>query len=193
MNSRVESLLETNSWGNRIRALKQISEMLMTAEEPSRSWRRVLDITQQSSILPLSEADVLPDVHSVVAQLRAILIEEPPPCNLSFFYFGLVDLWSEQEQREKAGFYVAGGTGQDTWREIASGNISYLPQRRWLSAAILNDIKEAELQIPDHREMLDYAVMFGGAGIIAKFAIKTMGIALPVFVGFDCGDYERVA
>jgi hypothetical protein len=59
--------------------------------------------------------------------------------------------------------------------------------------ALLNTIKEAERQVPERREILDYAVMFGGGGVIAKFALAALNVKRPVYVGFDSGDHERIS
>ncbi len=61
------------------------------------------------------------------------------------------------------------------------------------TTALLNRIKEAERQTPDRRDFLDYAVMFGGGGVLAKFALSALSIHLPVYVGFDSGDFELIS
>lgn len=192
MPHRAETLADMNSWANKVRAVKAISKMLRSAQEPETAWLSVLEITDQINTQCLNQLAPSADIHTVVERLHAIWQDEPPPDNLTFFYFGLVDLWNEHEQREKAGFYIAGGSDKDARQAITSGGISYLPQRRWLSTKLLNDIKQAERKIPDLREFLDYAVMLGAAGIIAKFAIRELKLKQQTYLGFDSGDFELI-
>jgi hypothetical protein len=181
----------TTPFGKRLTAFRKIYKMLRTAQAPNNCWQTVLDVTEQTDILSLSQGDIVQDIGSVANQLRSIWKEEPIPTDLRFFYFGLDDVWNEREQKEEAGFYVSGGRSQNAREELKSG-VSYLPRGRYLSTVTLKQIKEVERQLPERQEMLDYAVMFGAGAIIAKFAIKMVGVDLPVYVGFDFGDYERV-
>jgi hypothetical protein len=182
-----------NSWDNKARAFEEISSMLRAAEDPKIAWQQILEITKQSDIAVLSATQPLLDIRSVTAELRTIFTQNPLPSDLSFCYFGLVDLWNEQEKQEKAGFYVAGGKPPADWNVHACGKIFYFPKNRWLSSTIPNDIKKAEQQRPERREFLGHAVMFGGARVIAKFAMAALDMTLPVYVGFDSGDFELVS
>ncbi len=41
--------------------------------------------------------------------------------------------------------------------------------------------------------VFDYALMLGAAGVLAKFAAASLGLTQTILVGFDCGDYARIA
>jgi hypothetical protein len=108
MNPDAEKLKAMNSWDNKTRAFDQITQMLRKTADPGDAWSKVLEITEQSDILLLRAACPLPDIQAASAALGALFASKPPPRRLSFFYFGLLDLWNEREQKEKAGLYIVG-------------------------------------------------------------------------------------
>ncbi len=68
-----------------------------------------------------------------------------------------------------------------------------LERMGWQKCKLLNQIKIAEAELPDRADVLDYAVMLGGTALTVKGAIQVQKVSLPVYVGFDSGDFLLVS
>ncbi len=141
--------------------------------------------------------DIADDVEDIVTQLAQIRAEEPPPDDLSFLYFGLVDVadpdtnW--QEVGTGVGFYVSGGQAENPERDLPDVPRSYFPEDRFLKSPLLQAIREASRTLGRDYNVFDYGLMLGAAGLLAKFAAARLGLTETILVGFDCSDYARVA
>jgi hypothetical protein len=131
------------------------------------------------------------EAQSVAAAVRQIFAKEPPPSNLSFLYFGLFD--QVAGGGHLVGFYVAGGVATLHLKAVETGNLSYFPDNRFLTSQVLNMIAQLAATEPRVRDLLNYAVLFGAAGIIAKCVSRYLGLNVPVYTGFDSGDYSLVS
>jgi hypothetical protein len=171
---------------------KRIEQETRTNPDPALCWQHVLDIAGQSSDPILAALDFPNEAEATTEQIRSIFAHEPLPSDVAFLYFGLYDRADSQDQFPSAGFYVAGGSGQDPSEALDSGNLTYVPKHRSLNSDILNRIRELAYQRPEMRQLLDYTILFGAAAILAKSVVANLGLRLPVYVGFDSGDYGLV-
>lgn len=169
-----------------------IAELLRASSDMRDCWRKILASARVED-RGLTDAKIEEDVARVGAQLSQILTQDPPPSDLAFVYFGLFEKGSHQHRARRAGLYVAGGVGNPE-RSLDEGRLSYSPHNRFLESSLLLAVARAtRAQSSNQRQVFDYLLTFGAAGLIAKFSSLSYGIPLPVFVGFDSGDYARVA
>jgi len=61
--------------------------------------------------------------------------------------------------------------------------------QRQLHSDVLEQIKAAEAEFPGKAEVLNYALMLGGAALIAREVVQNLKVSLPVYAGFDSGDF----
>lgn len=177
------------------RAFRKVVALVQSCEDPCSCWTQVLDFAGQASNSELTSADIQSDIRSVAKQLECILATAPMPPDTSFVYFGFFD--RVVEGKEQAGYYISGWTGEHSDERLAEGgDPHYFPENRHLTSPLLNSIKAfaASKSSGSHDavQALEYAVTFGAASIISKFAASSVGLSLPVYVGFDSGDFARV-
>ncbi len=157
-------------------------------------WQRLLTLTKQSWIQRLTAINVGAEITSVAHQLATIWSHEPVPREATFLYFGLYDLPDEKLPRGRVGLVLSGGSSPNPTEELTAGcTLPYLPKNGHLKCELLEQIRIAETELPEQADVLDYAVMLGGAAITVKGAIKVRGVSLPVYVGFDAGDFLLVS
>jgi hypothetical protein len=141
--------------------------------------------------------DVATEVDQIAAQLSYVRDQAPPPTDVSFLYFGLVDLadpngnW--QEVGPEIGFYVSGGQADDPERDLPEAPRSYFPEDRFLESSLLREIRDASKALGRDYNVFDYGLMLGAAGLLAKFAAQRLDFRQAILVGFDCGDFARFA
>jgi len=174
--------------------LAQIEMAVRTQKNPDQSWSEVLRIARMSDHPLLALLDVSAESDAIVKQVVEILGKEPPPPDLTFVYFGLFDLLEGTDQQPSAGYYMAGGSANDPAQALAVGDLSYFPDHRFLQSSLLDQIKEVGRQARDTQtSVLDYAVMLGAAATLAKAVACRLGFNVPVFSGFDSGDFVQIA
>jgi hypothetical protein len=158
-------------------------------------WQRLLSLTKQPGIIQrLTAIDVGAEITAVAHQLATIWSHEPVPREATFLYFGLYDLSDEKLPRGRVRLYLSGGSSPNPVEELTAGcTLLYLPKNGCLKCELLEQIRIAETELPEQADVLDYAVMLGGAAITVKGAIKVRGVSLPVYVGFDAGDFLLVS
>ena len=171
-----------------------VVDLVHTKMAPHLCWRKLLALTNQSDIERLIAIDVDAEITSVAQQLDKILLDEPIPENATFLYFGLFDLHNPKMPKGRAGFYLSGGSGLNPTEELrVGGTLPYLPRNGHLKCKLLDQIKIAEAELPDRAAVLSYAVMLGGAALTVKGVIQARKVSLPVYVGFDSGDFLLVS
>ena len=168
-----------------------ILSLLKNEDDPVLFWKKVLETAGEQSF-SLRNMDINADIDNIAEQVRNILKLEPIPANLTFLYFGLYDIL-DSDGEEKPGFYLAGGQANSPESALDNGDLSFFPDNRLLQSATLNAIYRILQQKPERTEVLKYAVAFGAAGIIAKNTSVSLGLKIPVYVGFDSGDYALVS
>jgi hypothetical protein len=137
---------------------------------------------------------VAAEITSIAHQLKTIWSNEPIPDDMTFLYFGLFDLYDEATAKVQAGLYLSGGTGPNPIEELGGGgSLPYLPEDGYLKSHLLEQIKITGAEQPEQADVLDYALMLGGAALAVKGAIEAQGVSLPVYVGFDSGDFLSVS
>jgi hypothetical protein len=57
-----------------------------------------------------------------------------------------------------------------------------------LESPLLDRVKVEALHAGEDYNSYDYALMFGAAAILAKFAMRELGLKETLLVGFDSGD-----
>jgi hypothetical protein len=136
------------------------------------------------------------DVASLASQVEGVIAVDPIPSEVTFLWFGLFDL----RTGDNVGFYISGGTGTNPDRDQRR---LYWPEGRYLTSRVLDTTKATIMQVKrsarqkgkelsDEYHLLDYATMFGAAALLTRFAIRSLTIRLPVYVGFDSGDWALV-
>src|SRR5262245_10569598 len=99
-----------------------------------------------------------------------------------------------QGDEEYAGYYLAGWTSEEQLEE--GGTPPYFPKSRYITSGLLNMVKSEAGRIGGGSpkfSVFDYAVMFGAAATLSRFAARSLGITVPIYVGFDSGDFARIA
>jgi|SRR5579864_1349852 len=165
-----------------------VADLLQTEPNPTRCWQALLALAGLSSEERFKGVEVQDDVNTVAQQLREVWKQEPIPGGTAFLFFGLYDLANQNTLQAQAGFYLSGGDG-DPIKHLTAGKLSYFPVRRQLHSNVLNRIKAAEGEFPRESDFLDYALMLGGAALIAREAVANLNVSLPVYAGFDSGDF----
>ena len=178
--------------------LASLFETLRTAvadsSTPAAAWQAVVaavDTTGYHVPARVRDVDTSAEVGRVASQLSAGLAEEPPPPGLSFYFFGLFDSWDPDAEREGAGFYFSGGSGEPE-EVLAEGDLDYFPEARYLESDLLHAIKAAAPELGKEYLVFDYGLMFGAAGVLAKFAAREAGLSESLIVGFESGDFGCV-
>jgi hypothetical protein len=176
-----------------------IVELVRSNDDPESCWAGVLEITGQTSNATLASLEIESDLLALITRARGILAAEPISPEATFLWFGLFDL--RIQDKEVEGYYISGWTGinPDIRRQRA-----YWPEGRYLTSNVLDSVKSeivrianqsrlAKKELPLEYHMLDYAIMFGAAALLTKFIIRGLAIELPVYVGFDSGDWALIA
>ena len=163
-------------------------DLLRTKSSSSVFWDALLRLSGKSSVDALKSLDVQGDIGAVADQLSRIWASEPIPEGTTFLYFGLYDLVEKGSGNRGVGFYVSGGNGLDPIRQLEDGNLSYLPKRRQIHSHILGQIIATEKKVPGQTDVLGYALRLGAAALLARDAVESLDVLLPVYAGFDSGD-----
>jgi hypothetical protein len=71
--------------------------------------------------------------------------------------------------------------------------LSYLPKGGHLKCHLLEEIKVAEAELPEEADLLTTQSCWEGLPLTVKGAIQVRGVSLPVYVGFDSGDFLLVS
>jgi hypothetical protein len=176
----------------------KIVALVSTSDDLLSCWSAVLDITGQRADGFLAPQNVRADVAFVSAQLERIFSAAPLPKKVTYLYFALFD--QIENGREMPGYYVAGYGGASADEELRDGREPlYWPANRYLRSTMLNRIKDEVLRQrasgagSQQSRVLDYAITFAAAATISKFSVLNLAIKLPVYVGFDSGDFARIA
>jgi hypothetical protein len=92
------------------------------------------------------------------------------------------------------------GRGYNADDELAGGEEPpYFPAHRCMRSGLLDKVKNQSVRLGtslvanEQRRTLDYALMLGTAALLSRFAALSLGIKMPIYVGFDSGDFARVA
>ncbi len=171
---------------------REIQRITATQMDPHASWTRVLEITGQTGDPQLVSVDMGMESRAVARQMREILAQQPLPSGVTFLYFGLFDPMSEKGKRMSAGYYVAAGAAGNCEEALRRGDLKYLPENRFIESAVLSSVRESACEESSRKDILGYAVLFGAAAILAKEAVISIGLHLPVYVGFDSGDFAVI-
>ena len=178
----------------------RIVEAVRSSDEPLSCWSTLLEITGQASNQAVAGLDVRADIVSLTEQTDRVLRANRLPPEVTFFWFGLCDLLVNGH--EIKGYYLSGYSGTDP--DGDSNSLVYSPESRWLRSNVLESIKDALKRIertardagkelPEDYQALDYALMFGAAALLTKFVMVPLNTrSLPVYVGFDSGDWALV-
>jgi hypothetical protein len=175
----------------------RIVAQVRASDDPVSCWTRLLDITGQASNHHFQWPDIADDVTYVAEQLERIFSTEPVPNNIAGLYFGLFDRLLGMKEVE--GYYISGWTGNVPDALAHGWEAQYFPKDRYISSRLLNSVKHETNRLrqstADHNQLavFDYAVRFGAAAVVSKFAALSLGLRLPVYVGFDSGDFACVA
>jgi len=173
------------------RKLTEIAKIVRDSADPTAGW---LNFSQSADELVddnLKNPELRHEILEMAAKLSAIWATEPPLPNISFLYFGIFEA-VDNKNGVVPNLYVSGGTGADPEEKLNSGNLSYLPKARFLDPSLLRLLASSRPLNSKKAEAFDYLVVFGASAILVKFALKACSITLPVFVGFDSGDFARV-
>ena len=167
-------------------------ETISSSNDLSKCWQEILKITEEQGNEALASANIRSDLDSIVAQVKNTLDTQPPSSEIRLLWFGLFD--GLRGDKEYAGYYIAGWTGEE--QLVEGGPIPYFPESRYITSQLLDAVKNEAVRIGRNSPkfcVFDYAVMFGAAATLSRFAAQSLGITLPIYVGFDSGDFARIA
>ena len=175
-------------------AFDAVERVVQGSEDPRSGWAALVAVIDDTGFPvpePLRSADFTAEVEIIRRKLARTFADEPPPADLTAFYFGLFTSWDPTTETESAGFYVSGGTTPNP-EDALEGELAYRPAQRYLDSVLLDGIHNAHPSGTPGFKVYDYAFMIGAAGLLAKHAVRELAGNRPVFVGFDSGDYLRV-
>jgi hypothetical protein len=155
---------------------------------PNRIWDR------------FNRLDYEKDVKRLGGWFRSLLISEPPPGNINAFWFGLFTACKE-DGKETFSLYVIGSTSYDSsddsgdWACIT--NESFVPKGRYAKSKILSEIYELVSKDEAVKEIGEYVLCLGYAGLAIKEITRGIEPRLlfglrdsrAIAVGFDEGDF----
>ncbi|HJR66290.1 MAG TPA: hypothetical protein VJ802_07650 [Gemmatimonadaceae bacterium] len=173
---------------------RAVLRAVTSAPSAAAAWTATVHAVAPSGhIVPpkLQTWDASREVAHITAQLAQITEDIPLPPDLTFLYFGLVDLWIPETESEEVGFHLAGGIADDPEAELAEPRLPYYPDDAFLESALLQEIRLASKALGADYNVFDYGLMLGAAGILAKFAARELKLPHAIMVGFDCGDAAR--
>jgi len=161
------------------------------------AWKAVASAgKKKGGVIPddICGANAEGETQIVARQLRGILERNPPPPNLTFLYFGLFPAAVSETSEETAGFYVAGGESSEA-EPVLDGldDLTWFPRDEYFDSPLLQRVKTEALRGGDDYNFYDYALMFGAAALLAKFAMRELRLDHTLLVGFDSGDVALVA
>lgn len=164
-----------------------------TCESPGAGWRAMCrlaaDELGQQSIASIASLDLDAEARRARSSLSALMKKEPPPRAIDTLLFGLFD--SVEGDETVAGYYVAGVIGFDPGDGDSLCDPAWWPKGRYLRSDALDAILAAARETSgDARTMLDYALRFGAAAVISRFAAE--GHPHRIVVGFDDGDFAEL-
>jgi len=174
--------------------LLAIPSIVDKAASPDEAWRHLWSRVgaRWNSASEVLRSDVNRETKLIVAQLREVFAEAPPPSNLQLLYFGLFTGANPDTSEQVAGYYVSGTTRAvplvDSSAELSGGVLDYLPENKYLWSPILQRIKAASLANEFQHDEYDYALMLCTASILSFFAVSQLDMRCRVVVGFDSGD-----
>jgi hypothetical protein len=180
--------MQSNDKANMFLKLRELAKLDL---DEGKQWLQVLAITGQSRNSLLTKLDILEDSFEIAKQVAKIVHTDPFPANLTFLYFGLFDKPALRSGEISQGFYLAGGDASNPVRALEDGNLSYFPKHRFLKSIVLDTAKAMET--PEQNDLFGYALVFGAAATMTRATMKHLSIDLPVFVGFDEGDYALIS
>ena len=171
---------------------RRIVAAVSSSIDPNQCWEEILEITGEQGNSTLASVNMQFELDSIVTQVGAVLREEAPPPEIRLLWFGLFD--GLRGDREYAGYYLAGWTDE---KELDKGGPPpYFPNSRYLTSQLLDLLKDEARRVGEDSPrfaIYDYALMFGAAATLSRFAVRSLQATLPVFVGFDSGDFAQVA
>jgi hypothetical protein len=175
-----------------ITAFHRMVATVSSSNDLSKCWHEVLEINGERGNVTLASADIQSDLESIVAQIKKTLDAQPPSSQIHVMWFGLFD--GLRGDTEYAGYYLAGWTDEQQLNE--GGTPPYFPESRYLTSQLLDIVKGEAIRVGGESPkftVFDYAVMFGCAATLSRFAALSLGFGVPVYVGFDSGDFARIA
>ena len=175
-----------------ITAFDRIVTAVRSSNDLSKCWHDVLEINGEQGNAALTSADIQSDLDSIVEQVRKTLRTHPPSSEMRLVWFGLFD--GIRGDKEYAGYYIAGWTNEEQLNQ--GGPPPYFPESRYITSRLLDAVKTEAVRVGGDSpkfSVFDYAVMFGAAATLSRFAALSLGIERPIYVGFDSGDYARIA
>jgi hypothetical protein len=157
---------------------------------PEQGWTALVQETARHGAVPpeLRGWDVGEDTALLRGEVIGVLEREPVPPEVGFIYFGLFDAWDEETDDPVAGFYVAGGTGNDPLKELSEGRPRYLPESRYFAVPLLDAIQAAPARGEYDDLLMQYALIWAAAALLVKHATDRLLDRYTVVVGFDEGD-----
>lgn len=178
-----------------VAAYDTIAGLVRESKNLQHSWTSL--ISYGESLVPAAEwtavkdLDIARDVALVKEQINIITKSEPIPPDVTCLYFGLFTAAYEGTDKPCAGFYISGVVDYDPEDPDSVCDPFYFPEERYIQSPILDVIMDyAQSDLPIS-ELMDYAIMLGAAGLIAKYAMQEKQ-QLQVVVGFDDGDAMEV-
>ena len=169
--------------------LRELSLIVDAADSAKDGWEGVIGWVSARSAVAIAQIpiiDVEEESENLANQLAAALSNRPIPENTSFLYFGLFEL------AETCGFYVSGGErAPENPNALTEGSLTHA-ERIYLRSELLNELLRKSKEVPELNSWFSYALIWGAAGILAKYSAQRLGLRQHLLVGFDSGDVERV-
>jgi hypothetical protein len=175
----------------------ELARIARTADSVQTGWRDMCAVADAAIGTDLTASvanlDLESDITQVRRSLEKVIDDHPPPKTVDTLLFGLFDEATSDGGGVRAGYYVAGigGFRPDDGDSICDPD--WWPDGRYFGSDVLDSILAIATRSdePEKQTMLDYALRFGAAALISRFAAQKL--PYRIVVAFDEGDFAEIA
>lgn len=176
--------------------INKVLKAIRTSKRASSGWSNCVPIISGSSSKLASK---LRSFHledgSVTREIEEVLMKNPIEQDASFLYFGIAEFINA-----RGGSFIGvssfRGSGKQHARKIRDADL--LPDANpgliWSDSKVnrINRIKKTIRDRDSEYFAIDYLAVFAATALLIKHSCKRLRVNLPIYVGFNCGDFFRV-
>jgi len=186
-----------------VKTFATVEEVVLSSSNAREGLSRLIHYCQQvapenewSQLLAL---DIESDITHLQNWLQDVLLSEPPPQNITGFWFGLIEAVLDNGDQTEI-LYIAGSdefVPDDDSADWACDPV-YFPENRYVRSSVIDDIYQLlHAQDGEIVSLGEYLFFLGYAGLLLRQILPKIDTSLllgseatrGVAVGFDDGDF----